>query len=67
MIRIEYSDEEVCLGKRAKLKVYDGRDLIAEIEANTAPQRGADGGDYPGVCFKVLEQERHLVDIQKIG
>ena len=51
-VRIETQDEQVILGKPARVYVYEGNKLVTVVTAKVEPRQGADGGDYPSVTLK---------------
>lgn len=50
-IRIEAESESVVLGKEAKVSIFQGEKLLAQIGAKIESQQGADGDYYPAVVL----------------
>lgn len=51
-IRIEISSETPLSPKPARIAIYDGEKLLAEVTANVERMMGADGAFYPCVALK---------------
>ena len=54
-VRVQIYSEVATSRRPARVCVYEGEELIAEVEANIEPKQGADGGYYDCVVLKEVE------------
>ncbi len=53
-VRVEIQSEIAIVRRPARVLVYNGEQLVAEIIAEIEPKQGWDGGYYPCVTLKKL-------------